>query len=214
MMLIQIRFHVLFLLFVLIGSACETKTASKNSKNEVKDTTNNSSVNVKDTATYSSISVNGLSLYRGSYFEIQYPSSFTPNPKSPITKYNGNIYVTTDEATFTSPNGDVEFFVFSPPWAGSPKTYLNIMSSEEVVSEKTEKVSKRPGQYGDKVIHRVTIKSKNGNYRRSYLSIEEQVGTESNLHHVFGIKYKSQLSYEKYHGAYLAFKKSLKQFAD
>jgi len=198
MMLIRIKFHVLFFLFLLMGSACQTKTASKNWKNVEKDTT-----------TYSSYDVNGLSLYRGSYFEIKYPSNFTSNPKSTLTNSDNN-----DEASFTSPDGEVEFFVFSPLWAGNPKNYLMIRSSEEVVSEKTEKVCERPGQYGDKVIRHVTIKNKNGKYYRSYVSIQEQVGTESNLHHVFGIKYKSHLAYKKYHDAYLAFKKSLNQFSD
>jgi hypothetical protein len=183
-------------------SSCQTKTAAKKLKNEAKETT-----------PYSSCDMKGLSLYSGAYFEINYPSNFTPDPNA-ITKYNGNKFVTTDEATFTSPDKAVEFFVFSPLWAGNPKNYLIISSSEEVVSEKTKRLCERFGQYGDRIIRQVTIRDKNSNYYRSYLSIKEQVGTESELHHVFGIKYKSHLAYEKYHDAYLAFKKSLKQFSD
>lgn len=147
----------------------------------------------------------GTTLYRGSWFDIEYPQNFTARPTVP-----------TDEAYFTSPDGTVEFFVYSPLWSGNPETYLMIAPMEEVISEKTEEVkeSERSGQLGDRIVRRVTIKAKDGSYYRSFVSIKEQVEAESYLHHVFGIKYKDDASYEKYREAYVAFKKSLKQYAD
>ena len=106
--------------------------------------------------------------------------------------------------------------MYSPLWSGKPETYLTIAPTEEVVSEKTEEVkeSERPGQFGDRIVRWVTIKAKDGSYYRSFVSIKEQVGTGSDLHYVFGIKYQDNASYEKYREAYVAFKESLQQYAD
>lgn len=147
----------------------------------------------------------GTALYRGTWFDIEYPQNFTARPTTP-----------TNEAFFTSPDGTVEFFVYSPLWSGNPETYLTIAPIEKVVSEKTDEVkeSERSGQFGDKIVRWVTIKAKDGSYYRSFVSIKEQVGTGSDLHHVFGIKYQDNESYEKYREAYVAFKKSLRQYAD
>lgn len=158
----------------------------------------------------------GTELYRGTWFDIEYPETFTASPTSPSTETSRGPFVETDEATFTSPNGDVEFFVYSPAWAGDPKDYLNVAATEELVSKKTEtRLAKDyPDQYGDKIIRWVTIKAKDGSYYRSYLSIKEQENTESKLHHVFGITYKDQTAYENNKTAYEAFKNSLAQYAD
>ena len=147
----------------------------------------------------------GTTLYRGTWFDIEYPQNFTARPTTPK-----------DEAYFISPDGTVEFFVYSPLWSGNPVTYLTIAPTEEVVSEKTEEVkeSERSGQFGDRVLRWVTAKAKDGSYYRSFVSIKEQVGTGSSLHHVFGIKYQDSASYEKYREVYVSFKESLRQYAD
>lgn len=158
----------------------------------------------------------GTALYQGFYFDIEYPENFTSKPTTPTTVDNGKIYIQTDEAYFTSPDGTIEFFVYSPLWAKNPETYLTIAPTEEVINEKTEEIkeNERPGQYGDKIIRWVTIKAKDGSYYRSFISTKEQIGTESDLHHVFGIKYQNNESYEKYREVYIAFKESLRQYAD
>jgi len=147
-----------------------------------------------------------VTLYRGVWFDIEYPHDFTVRPIGP-----------SDEAYFTSPDRAVEFFIFSPLWAGEPESYLRVAPTEELVSEKTQKVTEdeRPGQYGDTVTHWVTLKAKDDSYYRSFVSIKEQVGTgSSELHHVFGIKYTDWESYLNYKEQYLAFKESLRQYAD
>ena len=158
----------------------------------------------------------GTTLYRGSWFDIEYPQNFTARPTTPTNVYNTVTHVLTDEVYFTSPDGTVEFFVYSPLWSGNPETYLTIAPTEEVVSEKTEEVkeSERSGQFGDRVLRWVTAKAKDGSYYRSFVSIKEQVGTGSSLHHVFGIKYQDSASYEKYREVYVSFKESLRQYAD
>ncbi|MBI4835971.1 MAG: hypothetical protein HY817_01800 [Candidatus Abawacabacteria bacterium] len=158
----------------------------------------------------------GVTLYRGSWFDIKYPSNFIPRPTSPTNKTNAITSVQTDEAYFTSPDSTVEFFVFSPLWGGNPENYLNISNTEEQVSEKTEtrKENDYPGQFGDKTIRWLTIKAKDSSYYRSLISIKEQIGTGSDLHHVFGIKYKNNDAYAKYRDAYAAFKNSVRQYSD
>ncbi len=157
-----------------------------------------------------------VTLYRGSWFDIEYPQNFTAKPNAPTTEYKGNTYVQTDEAYFISPDGTVEFFIYSPLWRGDPKNYLIIAPTEELVSEKIEekKENELTDQYGDKVVRWVTLKAKDSSYYRSFISIKEQVGTGSDLHYVFGIKYQDSAAYEKHKDAYVAFKESLRQYAD
>ena len=153
-------------------------------------------------------------LYRGSWFDIKYPASFIAAPTTPINSdglNDGLSHIETDEATFTSPDKSVEFFVFSPLWSGDPIDYLSIKPTEEVVNEKT--VTKGQG-YEKSITHWVTVKAKDDSYYRSFVSIKNQADTESVVHHVFGIKYKTNEAYEKYKDDYTAFKKSLIQYGD
>ena len=154
-------------------------------------------------------------LYKGTYFDVTYPAAFAAKPSAPTSTMNGINHVMTDEAYFLSPDETVEFFVFSPLWGGDPMTYTGIAPSEELVSEKTEEMKEDDveGQFGDKIVRWVTVKANDGSYTRSFVSIRTQVGTGSDLHHVFGIKYQDQESYEKYRDAYIAFKSSLKQYS-
>ena len=149
--------------------------------------------------------------YYGKWFDIKYPNEFSANPTAPTDVYNGITHVQTDEARFKSPDSKVEFFIFSPLWAGDPIDYLKIPDSEIVLSDK----SNESGNGLDKTITRqVTTKAKDGTYYRSFESIKEQVGSGSDLHHVFGIKYQDDEVYKKYRENYVAFKKSLRQYAD
>ena len=85
----------------------------------------------------------GVTLYKGSWFDIYYPSNFVARPTEPVNnatdlKIPGvapRKEVITDEAYFVSNDGSVEFFVFSPLWAGDPKNYLIVASNEELVNE-------------------------------------------------------------------------------
>lgn len=152
-------------------------------------------------------------LYRGAWFDIKYPKNFTASPTTPtFVSDNGNTRVKTDEAKFVSPDGNIEFFVFSPLWGGNPIEYLNIKNTEELVSEKTTTTTNANSD--KKITTWVTIKAKDGSYYRSFVSITDGVGSGSQVHHVLGLQYKNEAAYEKYKNDYLKFKASLMQYSD
>jgi uncharacterized protein YcfL len=221
--------------FILLGAGCQsqTQTVLENLKQDVTETTEslppaveelqtqtvpeNQKQDVSKTTTKTEPAPVEVTIYRGSWFDIKYPQNFTARPTGPTTVNNGNSFIQTDEAYFESPDRSVEFFVYSPLWAGNPKNYLEITKTEELVDEKTEKSKALPGQLQDteRVIRWVTVRAKDGSYYRSFVSIREQVAQgHSELHHVFGIKYKDNTGYERYKDAYIAFKESLRQYAD
>ena len=139
--------------------------------------------------------------HHGSWFDIKYPKEFIASPASGKT----------DEARFVSADGAVEFFIFSPLWGGDPIDYLKVAANEKLVNEKVEE---NGAELKKQIIRWVTVKAKDGSYYRSFVSIKSQVDTGSDIHKVFGIKYKDNAAYEKYKADYLAFKKSLQQYAD
>ncbi len=149
-------------------------------------------------------------LYRGSWFDIVYPQDFAASPLAPTTSYQGLISVTTDEARFTSPDGTVEFYVYSPLWSGEPD-YLKLAPGETMINEKT---AESGSGITARLVRWVTYRADNGSYYRSLISIKDQVGSGSDLHHVFGIKYTDQAAYERYQAAFVTFKESLRQYAD
>ncbi len=145
--------------------------------------------------------------FNGSWFSVSYPDNFKASPLSPKQKMDNYAYVETDEATFVSPDGTVEFFVYSPQWSGDPKSYLEPLKNERIESDKTE-AGKSEDAYSP-THHWVTFVDKEGKYTRSFHSKKSEV-----THLVFGIKYTSVKHYERYKAAYNAFKKSLMQYAD
>jgi hypothetical protein len=156
----------------------------------------------------------GVTEYKGAWFKIAYPTNFVP-------KAEGE-----DEASFTSPNGSIQFYVYSPQWSGDPASYLQALPTENSESDtSTSSVTHFTNQYGTfydkKVTRYVTFVAKDGSYKRSFVSIiagsvatPNSTDYDSKTHTVFGIKYKDQATYDKYLNDYLAFKKSLIQYAD
>ena len=142
----------------------------------------------------------GWPVYKGAWFEVKYPPSFRVQPSlKSATAVNGY-----DSAFFLSPDGEAEFYVFSPQWGGDPTDIEMNQEREALVSQDFE-------NRGEKKIRMVTVKDKAGTYKRSWIDTQD---TLSNTRLVFGFKYKDQQSYNKYRQAYLLFKSSLKQFAD
>lgn len=139
----------------------------------------------------------GWVTYRGAYFEIKYPASYRVRP----SQRTEDLY---DSVFFASPDGAVEFYVFSPIWNGEPKDIEINEARETYVSQKTE-------ENGGIKIRRVTIRARDGSYTRSF---EDRENTNTNNRTVFGIKYRDQKAYNAHRQAYLNFKKSIKQFAD
>ncbi len=138
-------------------------------------------------------------LYKGAWFEVDYPSDFSKKPSIKSQSVDGY-----DSCYFISPDKKVKFYIFSPQWSGDATDISLIESKEISIDEKTEKnksISKRF----------FTYQAKNKSYSRSYV---ETIDEASNTKHVFGIEYQDKKSYEKYKSKYIEFKKTLKQFAD
>lgn len=159
------------------------------------------------------------STYVGWWFRVEYPTDFTARPTQPIRSFSldgktNQELIETDEAYFTSPDGAVEFYIYSPQWSGNPQ-YTTTSPDELVMDERTEELreEENPHQYGDTVIQLITIQAKDQSYTRLVESTREQIG-KSELHHVFGIKYRDDTAYGAYQEAYQDFKASLRQSAD
>ena len=138
--------------------------------------------------------------YKGAWFEIKYPATFTARPSLASISFDGQY----DSAVFTAPDSSVEFYVFAPQWNGTPADIELDPAREEQLSQHVE----RKGTIN---VRRVTIKAKDGSYTRAF---EDTENTDLNIRRVFGFKYKNRTVYDKYRSQYLTFKQSLQQFSD
>lgn len=153
----------------------------------------------------------GYAKYKGAWFDIDYPVGWKATPLSrSTTSVTGS-----DSARFTSPNGDAEFYVFSPQWNGDPKEVALDPKREVLVSQRVERApqGKRPdGSYlYNPVAHWYTVRARDNSYQRSWVDVEDK---GLNVRHVFGIKYRNKKAYQKYRVYYAHFCKSLEQFSD
>jgi len=94
--------------------------------------------------------------YKGAWFEIQYPADFTVRPSIKSSGGDGKY----DSAFFASPDGKVEFYVFSPQWKGDAGDIDLDEKSEEMVSTETQKTK-------DRAVTFYTIRARNGSYTRT-----------------------------------------------
>lgn len=147
--------------------------------------------------------IQAFEIYYGNWFSIEYPATFTANPTEPVATFDNYSFVETDEANFLSPDGAIEFFVYSPQWGGEPDSYLTTFENEELIDEKETVTPSAVTQRW------ITFKDVSGLYTRSVVSIKSE-----STHLVFGIKYKNAQVYEMYKESYIRFKKSLRQYAD
>jgi len=142
----------------------------------------------------------GWANYKGAWFDVNYPGNFTvrSSMKSPSSSEGY------DSAFFSSDDGSVEFYVYSPQWTGNPVDIELKPDTEKYAAQKEEKRNGR-------IVRFVTIKAKDNSYFRSFVDTKN---TEINTRLVFGIKYRSQKDYDRNKELYLKFKGSLKQYAD
>lgn len=141
----------------------------------------------------------GWLTYKGAWFEVKYPSNFKVRPSSRSSSGQGY-----DSVFFSSPDGSVEFYVFSPQWNGDPADIEMNSQSEVQVSQSSDKQAGR-------IVRRMTIRARDNSYLRSFEDTED---TTTNTRKVFGIKYRNEAAYSRYRQSYLTFKQSLRQFAD
>ncbi len=136
--------------------------------------------------------------YNGAWFTVQVPADFSVTPSLQSSTSSEGY----DSAFFTSPDGKVQFYIFSPQWSGIA-TDISLQPGEtQIESAKTTE--------NGLTVERWTIKADDGTYLRSYESTSETGG----INKVFGVRYASRQELERYRPAYLHFKNSLQQYAD
>ncbi len=150
----------------------------------------------------------GWKSFKGAWFSVEYPSGFQVRPSlKSRTSVKG-----VDSAFFTSPDGAVEFYVFSPQWNGEPSDIALKPETEELVSEKVENKPDERQKMGAKLSVRwFTIAARDKSYTRSYVDTENK---QLNTRYVMGIKYPDQKVYKDFRDIYLKFVNSLRQFGD
>ncbi|MGE5532662.1 MAG: hypothetical protein ACM3VW_11160, partial [Bacteroidota bacterium] len=106
-----------------------------------------------------------------------------------------------DGASFLSPDGQVEFYVYSPQWRGQ---------SQWLFKRQGEKAGTKSTQ-SSKTTSITYMTFTGPGYTRAYADYKS---TDGSTRWGLGIKYKSQAAYNAYRPLYLKFKQSLKQYAD
>ena len=141
-------------------------------------------------------------IYRGAYFDIRYPAAFKPRPlDQPLARESS-------AASFASPDGDMEFYVFSPQWGGDAPG-IALEPKAEVETDRKSAAGKSSGVAGK--FTWFTIAARDKTYTRSY---QQFVADDGSIHWVIGMKYKSAAALQRYRDDYAKFKGSLRQLAD
>jgi hypothetical protein len=140
--------------------------------------------------------------FRGNYFEIKYPKDFTARP------LDAKIAKEANAATFTSPDGAMSFYIYSPQWGGDAPNIALDASKEVEVSRKADK-GKSSGVEGKYTW--ISIAAIDKSYTRIY---QDFMANDQSIHWVIGMKYKSDAVLQQYKTQYAAFKASLKQLGD
>jgi hypothetical protein len=134
--------------------------------------------------------------YQGAWFAVRYPASFTIKPQQKSASAEGY-----DAVSFISPDGLVEFYVYSPQWSGEPQ-WIHRRQGETQTSYSRETARSRTI---------INVTRQGPGYTRSYADYRDAMcGTRW----VFGYQYRNQAAYNKYRAQYLRFKQSLQQYAD
>ncbi len=142
------------------------------------------------------------SKYRGAYFEVKYPSSFTARALDAAKARESSA------ATFSAPDSSMQFYIFSPQWGGDAPGISLVPATEVEAARKSEK-GKSSGVVG--TFTWTTLAAKDKSYTRVYQSF---LADDKSIHWVVGMKYTSDEALAKYRAQYAQFKASLVQLAD
>ncbi len=140
--------------------------------------------------------------YQGKSFKVDYPAGWKPQTLVASTPAES------DSAIFASPDGQMQFYIFSPQWDGTPPGIAIDAVKEVETARKTE-----PGISSGIKGHYTwyTIAAKDKSYSRTYQSFK---AISEPVHWVIGMKYANDAALGTYRADYARFKKSLEQFAD
>jgi hypothetical protein len=135
-------------------------------------------------------------IYRGAWFDVDVPEGFSVHPSLRSRSADGY-----DSAFFRSPDGEVEFYVFSP---------LHDGENDDIAFDSATEVEEAPVRREDGItkVTWFTYKAKDGSYLRTYKE------TREGARWVIGLKYADTATYARYKAVYQRFKKSLRQYAD
>lgn len=144
-------------------------------------------------------SVTDWKTYTGAWFKVQYPANFEVVAREESsTSSEGN-----DGVSFVSPDGSIEFYVFSPQWSGESQ-WVHAKEGEAKSESSTE-------AEGSQTTTWVTLAGPKGAYERSYADTFDPT---LNTRHIFGFRYPNKAAYGEWKEVYVKFKQSLEQFAD
>ena len=136
------------------------------------------------------------------FFKVNYPPTYKAQPLEAKTMKESSA------ATFTSPDGAMQLYIFSPQWGGdAPGIALN--AAKEAETAKKTEPGKSSGVAGTYTWQTITAKDKS--YTRTYQTFK---ANDDSIYWVIGMKYKDDAALAKYRADYARFKSSLEQFAD
>jgi len=194
-----------FLLFISGFLGCE-KTHTLNTEN--KKTLDSIAVSIDSNNKIKSLSkfdeskrtTNEWETFNGTYFRISYPKDFLVKPSIKADASDGLF----DSVFFISPDGTVEFYIYSPLWNGNASDITFDDAKELSISDKTNVID-------EYIVTYMTFEAKDKSYTRSYVYKEN---FKTNNLTVFGINYRNRDDYDKYIEDYSRFKKSIEQWSD
>ncbi len=145
-------------------------------------------------------SPSGFEKYKGRFFDVEYPANFTLLSEEVFDEPNPESYPGTDGITVQSPDGRLEFYVYSPLCSGNPewKETRDGEGEGEVTVEEAENHLITRGSFVSSKYTRF-FEERKGKYDMPCIS-------------VFGLKYTNAADYEPFKQDYLHFKNSLLQY--
>ena len=143
--------------------------------------------------------------YKGAWFDVKIPSNFSIKPSKKSSSGYESVF-------FESPDKLVEFYVFSPQSFGKTEDIYVKPAKELLVSKEIKDNGKSPSLFPS-IITNYSIKAIDGSYLRTFQETAE-INGDTVVYLITGIKYKSEIEYNKYKQDYINFKKSLIRYAD
>jgi hypothetical protein len=139
-------------------------------------------------------------VFEGAWFNVRYPDTFVAQGSQKSLGTDGF-----DSATFRSPTGDVEFYIFSPQVGGKAEDLEKWIASEKLIASSEAKSAAR-------MIKWRTYQAFDKSYTRSV----EETRTPDGLYvtRVLAIKYKDATALAKYKTDYATFKSSHVAYAE
>ena len=139
------------------------------------------------------------STYSGTWFTVEYPSSFKASPS--LTSNDSDGY---DSVFFKSPDGRASYYVLSPQWARAASDIAFDATHEIEIGNHSQEDGGR--RTFTRIIH-----ANDDSYTRELTEHSEQDGT---VYWVLQFRYADAATRAEHVGGYQRFKASLQQYSD